>query len=129
MANLSNKVATMQQLSQSIAEDMGKMYVIDQRTVMRVEVGENKLWAYRYIRYYITNGDVIDGILGEEKVADAFGKAMQIKALSNEMVTFIEDLKVRYIEHVENTSEIGEFAIISHDFENGRWRVRFKLVD
>lgn len=30
--------------------------------------------------------------------------------------------------HVENTSELGRFEIISHDYENGRWRVRFKLV-
>lgn len=29
--------------------------------------------------------------------------------------------------HVENTSEIGEFKIISHDFEDGRLRLRFKL--
>lgn len=29
--------------------------------------------------------------------------------------------------HVENTSEIGRFVIISHDFNNGIWRVRFKL--
>lgn len=29
--------------------------------------------------------------------------------------------------HVENTSEIGRFEIISHDFVDGRWRVRFKL--
>ena len=29
--------------------------------------------------------------------------------------------------HVENTSEIGEFKITSHSFDNGRWRVRFKL--
>jgi misacylated tRNA(Ala) deacylase len=31
-------------------------------------------------------------------------------------------------QHVENTSELGHFEIISHDFENGRWRVRFRLV-
>ncbi len=31
-------------------------------------------------------------------------------------------------QHVSNTSEIGKFEIISHDFENGRWRVRFKLT-
>lgn len=31
-------------------------------------------------------------------------------------------------QHVDNTSEIGRFEIISHDFENGRWRVRFKLL-
>lgn len=30
--------------------------------------------------------------------------------------------------HVENTSEIGRFEIISHDFTDGRWRVRFKLL-
>lgn len=30
-------------------------------------------------------------------------------------------------QHVNNTSEIGKFTILSHDFENGRWRVRFKL--
>lgn len=29
--------------------------------------------------------------------------------------------------HVDNTSEIGEFKITTHNFENGRWRVRFKL--
>ena len=29
--------------------------------------------------------------------------------------------------HVENTSEIGVFKITTHNFENGRWRVRFKL--
>lgn len=31
-------------------------------------------------------------------------------------------------QHVENTSELGRFEIISHEFDNGRWRVRFKLV-
>lgn len=31
-------------------------------------------------------------------------------------------------QHVSNTSEIGKFEIISHDFDNGRWRVRFKLL-
>ena len=30
-------------------------------------------------------------------------------------------------EHVDNTSEIGEFKITTHNFDNGRWRVRFKL--
>lgn len=29
--------------------------------------------------------------------------------------------------HVSKTSEVGRFEIISHDFEGGRWRVRFKL--
>ncbi len=30
-------------------------------------------------------------------------------------------------DHVHNTSEIGRFEITSHDFDDGRWRVRFKL--
>jgi len=30
-------------------------------------------------------------------------------------------------QHVANTAEIGRFEIISHDFENERWRVRFRL--
>ena len=30
--------------------------------------------------------------------------------------------------HVRNTSEIGIFKIISHSFENGVWRLRWKVV-
>ena len=29
--------------------------------------------------------------------------------------------------HVANTAEIGRFKIISYDYDNGRWRVRFRL--
>lgn len=29
--------------------------------------------------------------------------------------------------HVQNTSEIGTFKILSHDYEDGRWRVRWKV--
>lgn len=32
-------------------------------------------------------------------------------------------------QHVKNTSEIGEFRIISTDFENGVLRIRFKLAE
>lgn len=31
--------------------------------------------------------------------------------------------------HVKNTSEIGQFKIISYDYENGRLRIRFKLIE
>ena len=31
--------------------------------------------------------------------------------------------------HVQNTSEIGHVKLLSHDFQDGRWRVRFKLED
>jgi len=30
--------------------------------------------------------------------------------------------------HVSNTSEIGIFKIISHDYQEGRLRLRFKLI-
>ena len=30
--------------------------------------------------------------------------------------------------HVENTSEVGTFKIISHSFENGVWRLRWKVT-
>lgn len=30
--------------------------------------------------------------------------------------------------HVVNTSEIGTFKILSHDYEDGRWRVRWKVT-
>lgn len=31
--------------------------------------------------------------------------------------------------HVKNTSEIGEFKIISHDFNEGIWRLRWKVTE
>ena len=30
--------------------------------------------------------------------------------------------------HVNNTSEIGTFKVISHSFENGVWRLRWKVL-
>lgn len=30
--------------------------------------------------------------------------------------------------HVSNTSQIGTFKILSHDFNDGTWRVRWKVV-
>jgi gliding motility-associated protein GldM len=43
-------------------------------------------------------------ILGEDKVAEAFAKAMQIKELSNEIVNYIEELKIQFIESVDETA-------------------------
>lgn len=31
-------------------------------------------------------------------------------------------------QHVENTSQIGTFKIISHDYQDGIFRMRFKLI-
>ena len=30
--------------------------------------------------------------------------------------------------HVKNTAEIGTFKILSHDYADGRWRVRWKVI-
>ena len=30
--------------------------------------------------------------------------------------------------HVTHTAEVGIFKIISHDFEDSRWRVRWKVL-
>ncbi|NLI71399.1 MAG: hypothetical protein GX361_01540 [Bacteroidales bacterium] len=30
-------------------------------------------------------------------------------------------------QHVENTSEVGRFEILTHDYKNGRWRVRWRV--
>ena len=31
--------------------------------------------------------------------------------------------------HVKNTAEIGAFKILSHDYADGRWRVRWKVIE
>ena len=31
--------------------------------------------------------------------------------------------------HVSNTREIGTFKVISHSFENGVWRLRWKVIN
>ena len=31
--------------------------------------------------------------------------------------------------HVKNTSEVGRFEILSHDFDGTRWRVRWRVID
>ncbi|MCL2247242.1 MAG: gliding motility protein GldM [Lentimicrobiaceae bacterium] len=52
------------------------------------------------------------GILGEDKVAEAFEKAMQIKNKSNEMVEYIQQLKAKYIEYVDDASAYNEDGTI-----------------
>ena len=31
--------------------------------------------------------------------------------------------------HVKNTAEVGTFKILSHDYADGRWRVRWKVIE
>jgi len=46
-------------------------------------------------------------ILGEDKVAEAFGKAMKVKELSSEMIEYIEQLKIQFIEYVDNAPALN----------------------
>lgn len=78
-----------------------------------------------------SNLPVYDELVGREEAA----KFVDLSKLSDEAGDLLRIIRVGDYDacacigqHVSNTSEIGKFEIISHDFENGRWRVRFKLI-
>ncbi|VBB44974.1 Threonyl/alanyl tRNA synthetase SAD [uncultured Paludibacter sp.] len=66
------------------------------------------------------------------------GEAAQIVDLSKLSAEASETLRIIRVgdydacacigQHVKNTAEIGHFEILTHDFENGRWRVRWRVV-
>ncbi len=82
--------------------------------------------------------EVIDSHLPVYEELMSRGEAVKIADLSKLPADASETLRIIRVgdydacacigQHVENTSELGRFEIISHDFENGRWRVRFRLV-
>ena len=47
---------------------------------------------------------------------------------SDEQVATIDDACACIGAHVSNTSEIGTFKILSHDFNDGVWRLRWKII-
>lgn len=78
-----------------------------------------------------SNLSVSEQIMSREEAA----KIADLSKLSSEATVALRIISIGNYDacacigqHVENTSELGTFEIISHDFENGRWRVRFKLV-
>lgn len=75
--------------------------------------------------------DVTDVLMSREEAA-LVADLSKLPADASEMLRVVKVGEYDYCacigEHVCNTREIGRFEIISHDFENGRWRVRFKLV-
>jgi len=82
--------------------------------------------------------EVIDSHLPVYEELMSRGEAAKIADLSKLPADASETLRIIRVgdydacacigQHVENTSELGRFEIISHDFESGRWRVRFRLV-
>lgn len=49
-----------------------------------------------------------------------------IESAVNAVISRNLDVTVEYLTHAE-AAEIGTFQILSHDYEDGRWRVRWKV--
>ena len=72
---------------------------------------------------YITQAEAM-GRFDLERLPDDASETVRVVKIGN----YDECLCIGL--HVENTSEIGTFKIISHDYdtETQRWRMRFKLI-
>lgn len=72
---------------------------------------------------YITQAEAM-GRFDLERLPDGASETVRVVKIGN----YDECLCIGL--HVENTSEIGTFKIISHDYddETQRWRMRFKLI-
>ena len=69
---------------------------------------------------YVTRGNVPEGV-DLSKLPDDASETLRIVRVGD------YDVCACIGTHVANTSEIGKFRIISHSFENGTLRLRFKL--
>ncbi len=74
---------------------------------------------------------VTDELMSREQAADIVDLS-KLPSDASEMLRIVRvgdyDSCACIGQHVSNTSEIGRFEIVSHDFDGVRWRVRFKLV-
>jgi len=68
-----------------------------------------------------------------KEAAAAFLDLSKLPSETSEMIRVVRvgdyDTCACIGEHVHNTREIGKFVIVSHDFNEGVWRVRFKLEE
>lgn len=69
----------------------------------------------------LVNIDVAKDIVDLSKLPDDVSDTLRIVRVGDYDVCACIGL------HVENTSQIGVFKITTHSFDNGKWRVRFKL--
>ena len=69
-----------------------------------------------------TTLDKLPAEVETEKLPDDVSETIRLVRIGNYDICACVGL------HVENTSEIGEFKIISHTWENGTLRLRFKLL-
>jgi Ser-tRNA(Ala) deacylase AlaX len=77
------------------------------------------------------NMDVTESFLTQEEAASIVDLS-KLPSDASEMLRIVRvgdyDACACIGAHVANTSEIGTFKIISSDFENGRWRLRWKII-
>jgi len=86
-------------LALNVSKDILNAFsVVDETLKKSNQITESK----NYLDYSELNRQ--KGILGEEKVAKEFEKAMQLKEFSNDIVAYIEQLKLDYIEYVDGTA-------------------------
>ena len=71
---------------------------------------------------FMTHGEAAD-IVDLSKLPDDVSKTLRIIKVGD------YDACACIGQHVKNTSEIGRFEILTHDFENGRWRVRWRVKE
>ena len=70
---------------------------------------------------FVTRGNVPQGVDLSKLPADASDTLRIVRVGDYDICACIGS-------HVSNTAEIGTFRIISHSYENGTLRLRFKLV-
>ena len=70
----------------------------------------------------VKNREEVSANLDLSKLPDEVGETLRVVKIGDYDTCACIGL------HVKNTSQIGEFKIISHDFSEGKWRVRFKIV-
>lgn len=92
---------------------------------------EIKLIVERVNEVISMNLPVTEQLMGRAEAADIVDLS-KLSAEASETLRIVRvgdyDACACIGQHVNNTSEIGVFTILTHDFENGRWRVRFKLL-
>ena len=78
-----------------------------------------------------THLEVSEEILDVKEAAQSFQLSRLPDAVTTVRVVHIGDFDVCPCigEHVANTSEIGQFRIVSHDWNDGVLRIRYKLEE
>ncbi len=93
-----------------------------------IQIGELTRKVNEIIDSHLT---VYEELISREK-ASKIADLSKLSAETSETLRIVRvgdyDVFACIGQHVDNTSEWGRFEIISHDFENERWRERFRLV-